>query len=439
MTPAPPHRRVLTLRTTCGLPWDIVGGIIGAMAAPPGSATDPTPTAPPAPAGGWWRRHTANLTGGPGRVPGVDVARGIAVLGMFTAHVGVTSDDLGTLAGWLSVSHGRSSILFALVAGISIAIVSGGTRPATGAALTRTRVRLLVRAALLLGLVALLDLLGTRVALILGFYAAYFVLALPFLRWRPPRLAALATTIALVGPVLAHWGPEVLARAGLRLPRDGSGVVTDFVLTGHYPAVVWMAYVLAGMAIGRCDLRSPRLRHGLLIGGLAAVAVAGIVSERLVAAAGGAEAIDLQVTTTSSLLGTTPFAWDDPWPAAAYLVQAGPHHDTAFEAIGSGGFAIAVVGLCLYVGRVGRWVLAPLAATGAMALTVYSLQIVAIWHWDLLESTSNGPLVLLVVVTLVAATAWRFLLGRGPLERLFAAISDRAADRVADLRSPRSR
>ncbi|CAM3689738.1 heparan-alpha-glucosaminide N-acetyltransferase domain-containing protein [Isoptericola cucumis] len=402
------------------------------MGAPRGPVADPAPTAPPTPAGGWWRRHTANLTGGPGRVPGIDVARGIAVLGMFTAHVGVTSDDLGTLSGWLSIAHGRSSILFALVAGVSIAIVSGGTRPATGAALTRARTRLLVRAALLLGLVALLDLLGTRVALILGFYAAYFVLALPFLRWRPPRLAALATTIALVGPVLAHWGPEVLARAGLRLPRDGSGSVTDFVLTGHYPAVVWMAYVLAGMAIGRCDLRSPRLRRGLLVGGLAAVAVAGIVSERLVAAAGGAEAIDLQVTTTSSLLTTTPYGWDDPWPAAAYLALAGPHHDTTFEVVGSGGFAVAVVGLCLYVGRVGRWVLAPLAATGAMALTVYSLQIVAIWRWDLLESTTNGPLVLLVVVTLVAATAWRFLLGRGPLERLLGSVADHAADRAAD-------
>ncbi|WP_166849269.1 heparan-alpha-glucosaminide N-acetyltransferase domain-containing protein [Isoptericola sp. BMS4] len=393
------------------------------MGAPRGTTERPATRA----AGDWLRRHLRLLGGGEGRVPGVDVARGIAILGMFTAHVGVTSDDLGTLPGWLSIAHGRSSILFALVAGISVGIVSGGPRPVGGPALVAVRTRLLVRAALLLALVALLDLLGTRVALILGFYAAYFVLALPFLRWRPPRLAALATVIAVVGPAAAHWGPEVLARAGLRLPRDGSGAVTDFVLTGHYPAVVWMAYVLAGMAIGRCDLTSHRLRRGLVLGGLTATALAGLLSVRLADAAGGADAIRRQVVATSSDLAPDPHAWDAPWPTGAFLLLAGPHDDTTFEAVGSGGFAVAVVGLCLYAGRVGRWVLAPLAATGAMALTVYSLQIVAIWHWDLIGSETNGPLAVMVLVTLAATTAWRFLLGRGPLERLVSRVADGAA------------
>jgi uncharacterized protein len=368
------------------------------------------------------------LAGGPGRVPGVDVARGVAVLGMFTAHVGVTTPDAGPAWWLLSLAHGRSSILFALVAGISIAIVSGGTRPLDGEPLRRARTRLLVRAVLLLALVALLDLLGTRVLLILGFYACYFVLALPFLRWSPRRLAALAVAVALVGPVLAYWGPEALARAGLRLPRDGSGAVTDFLLTGHYPAIVWMAYVLAGMAIGRCDLRSPRLRSALLLGGLVAWSVFSLLSGWLVGAAGGQEAVVAQRDAASSVDGAT-FAWDDPWPDPAGLLLAGPHDDTTLEAFASGGFAVAVVGLCLHVGRVGRWVLAPLAAVGSMALTVYSLQIVAIWHWDLVGSTTNGPLVVLVLVTLAAATAWRFLLGRGPLERLVGRVADRAAGR----------
>ncbi|MFD6135998.1 heparan-alpha-glucosaminide N-acetyltransferase domain-containing protein [Isoptericola sp. NPDC056618] len=367
------------------------------------------------------------LAGGPGRVPGVDVARGIAVLGMFTAHVGVTTPDAGPAWWLLDLSHGHSSILFALVAGVSIAIVTGGPRPLDGDPLRRARLRLLVRAALLLVVVALLDLLGTRVALILGFYACYFALALPFLRWRPPRLLALAAVVALVGPLLAYWGPEALLRAGLRLPHDGSGAVTDFVLTGHYPAIVWMAYVLAGMAIGRCDLRSPRLRRGLLLGGLAAWGAFSFLSGAVVGAAGGEEVVLTSQVMARQSVDTTPFAWGDPWPGVAGLFLDGPHDDTTIEVLASGGFAAAVVGLCLYVGRVGRWVLAPLAAVGSMALTVYSLQIVAVWHWDLLGSTTNGPLLVMVLVTLAAATAWRFLLGRGPLERLVGAVSDRAA------------
>lgn len=375
------------------------------------------------------RRHADLLLGGPGRVTGVDVARGLAVLGMFTAHVGFTSADAGGVAAFLEISHGRSSILFALVAGVSLAIVSGGRTPLTGVPMLQARTRILVRAALLLALVGLLDLLGTRVLLILGFYAAYFVLALPFLRWPPGRLAVLAGTVALVGPVLAYYGPEALARAGLHLPDDGSGAFTDFLVSGHYSAIVWMAYVLAGLAIGRLDLTSTPVRLVLVTGGLLAAAVGYGVSAAVVGPLGGPQAVEDAAAAWSSDLRPEPLTWSDPWPTSAYLWLAGPHTDTLPEVVGSGGFAVAVLGLCLFVGRVGRWVLAPVAAVGAMALSVYSVQIVVLWLWGdvAYEQTTNGPLLVLVLATLAAATAWRWAFGRGPLERLFAAVAARSS------------
>ncbi len=382
-------------------------------------------TEPRVTAVGWFRRGGARLLGGPGRVTGVDVARGLAVLGMFTAHVGVTNADLGSITGWLSIAHGRSSILFALVAGVSLALVTGRERSLDGEALVHARARLLVRAVLLLALVALLDLLGTRVLLILGFYAAYFVLALPFLRWSPRRLMAAAAVVAVVGPPIVLWLPAVLARAGLRLPEDGSGALTDFLVTGAYPAAVWMAYVFAGMAIGRSDLSSERLRSFMVVGGLTAAVVCGLISDRLVAGAGGRLAIEDQVEATSEAFTRLADPWSAPWPTGAHLFLAGPHDDTTLEVVGSGGFAVAVLGMCLFAGTVGSRVLAPLAAVGAMALTVYSLQVVAIWHWDLLGSDTNRPLTVMVIVTLVAATVWRFCFGRGPLERLFARVAVR--------------
>ncbi|PZR52300.1 hypothetical protein DNL40_12815 [Xylanimonas oleitrophica] len=379
------------------------------------------------------RRHLAErLLGGPGRVAGVDVARGLAVLGMFTAHVGVTSGDLGTVEGWLSLAHGRSSILFATVAGVSLALVTGGRTPLDGEPLVRARLRLLVRALCLLAVGAVLDALGTRVFVILGFYAAYFVLALPALRLPARRLAAIAVVVAVVGPVLAYWGPEAMARAGLRLPRDGDGAVTYFLLTGHYPAVVWMAFVLAGLAVGRCDLGSDRLRTGLVVGGFSAWSASALASAALTAAAGGRASIEQQVTAASSLERSQPWAWDAPWPPVAGLLLDGPHDDTTLEALGSGGFALAVLGLCLHVGRPAARVLAPLAATGALALTVYTAHIVAVWGLrllglDLLVPESNVPLAVMVLVTLAAATTWRALVGRGPLERLVGWVAARAA------------
>jgi uncharacterized protein len=45
----------------------------------------------------------------------------------------------------------------------------------------------------------------------------------------------------------------------------------------------------------------------------------------------------------------------------------------------------------------------------------------------------------MVLVTLAAATAWRFLLGRGPLERLVGAVADRTAQQITAPPEKRSR
>ncbi|MFD6091449.1 heparan-alpha-glucosaminide N-acetyltransferase domain-containing protein [Oerskovia sp. NPDC060338] len=391
------------------------------------------------PSGGFWRRHADLLLPAGDRVPGVDLARGLAILGMFAAHVGVTSDDFATGEGWLSLVHGRSSILFALVAGVSLALVSGRRTPLVGVPALQARTRILVRAVLLLAIAGLLDLLGTPVALILGFYAAYFVLALPFLRWSPPRLAGLALVVAVVGPPVAYWLPEVMLRAELWLPMDGSGALTDFLLTGTYPAAVWMAFVLGGLAVGRLDLASRRLQVSLLAGGLvtslaaymASALVTGGWLTAVLAGSGPAARIEQQAADASGIYQPEPLPWSSPLPTSDYLWLAGPHTNTTLEVLGSGGFALAVLGLCLLLGssRAVLRVLAPLAAVGSMALTVYCLQVLAIWAWEdqLMSATGNGELALLVVASLVFATVWRWALGRGPLERFVGWVAGRAA------------
>ncbi|MHA7132440.1 heparan-alpha-glucosaminide N-acetyltransferase domain-containing protein [Oerskovia turbata] len=389
--------------------------------------------------GGFWRRHGALLLPAGDRIPGLDLARGLAILGMFAAHVGVTSDGFSTGEGWLSLVHGRSSILFAVIAGVSLAIVSGRSTPLTGVPALQARTRILVRAVMLLAIAGVLDLLGTPVALILGFYAAYFVLALPFLRWSPRRLFGLALVIAVVGPVVVYWLPEVMARAGLNAPFDGSGALTDFLLSGMYPALVWMAYVFVGLGIGRLGLASRRLQVTLAVGGLLTAFAAYMASALLtgswltavLTASGPAADVLDESYKASGIYGEEILPWSAPLPTADYLLLAGPHTDTTLEVVGSGGFALAVLGLCLLVGgrRPVLWALSPLAAVGSMALTVYCLQIVAIFVWEdpLLTGTGNGELAMLVGGSLAFATVWRWSFGRGPLERLMGWVARRAA------------
>ena len=99
--------------------------------------------------------------------------------------------------------------------------------------------------------------------------------------------------------------------------------------------------------------------------------------------------------------------------------------------LGNLGFAIALLGLFLLLtgSRTGRFVLAPVAATGALALTVYTAQIVAIALMGptvVHEQTTNGTLLAFTLVTLVACTLWVRFFGRGPLERGMRALTSSA-------------
>ena len=358
------------------------------------------------------------------RVIGVDIARGLAVLGMFGAHVGVQQsfDWLEPLT-WLDVVNGRSSILFAVLAGVSIAIISGrrngtGARePLDGVALVQARVRILVRAGLIFAIGAVLELLGTPVAVILPYYAVLFVMSLPFLRWPPRRLFVLAGLVAVIMPVVVFIP---------RLPEQAIGfgpgqVLVDLLVTGFYPCLVWIAFVLAGIGVGRLDLGAISVQRRMLVAGVI-LAVVGY----------GGAAVAAPFVTARSVLGG--------------LFTSEPHSGSPFEVVGSTGFAIGVIALCLLASRIVlRWVLLPVAAVGSMALSAYSIQIIGL---ALVIQNSQGGLSTLgfepdnalwlafVVVALVACTAWFIFIGRGPFERFLTWVSAWAAG--SRRRAPRS-
>ncbi len=332
----------------------------------------------------------------------MDTARGLAILGMFVAHLGLERHTGWlTPTGWFFIADGRPSALFALLAGVGLAFM---TRRALVSGdeveWQRQRIRIVKRSLVLYLLGWALTFVGTPVAVILPAYAVMFVLMLPFLKTATPRLLAWAVGILLVAqlPVLAVR--QEIGEASLWRIVPGVGEL----LTGYYPAVSWIAYLLVGLAVGRAALRSVRTQLVLLGAGVAA-AVVGYGTGALL----------------QELLRPAPGTF------TAVLVSTQPHTDSAVEMVGNTGVAVAVVGLCLLLTRptVLRVLLTPVSASGAMSLTVYSLHIVyirilgedAVWYPE-----SNWPLVALVLGTFVLATAWQLLWGQGPFERAMHAL-----------------
>jgi uncharacterized membrane protein YeiB len=347
----------------------------------------------------------------PARLRGVDAARGLAVLGMMAAHVAVPRTlELPEPSTWLAVTDGRSSILFATLAGVSIALMSGRERPADGPDLARVRLRILVRAVCLFLLGGLLVALQTYVAVILEVYAVLFVALLPLLRWPASRLLALAAVMAVALPV---------ATTALAIHFDAALMRPDpfviLMVTGHYPALTWVVFAIAGLGIGRLALGSARVQLLLVTIG------AGLA----VLAYGGSALLE-------GVVAAPPPGWE-------FILSTTPHEGSPFEVVGSGGFAIAVIGLCLRVAALLPAALVPLEAVGQLALTVYATHIVLI---DLIAPegdliADDGAYLAFALVTLALCMLWTRIVGRGPLERALGAVASRTADLAPRTARPR--
>lgn len=346
----------------------------------------------------WLRTRWQRLDGAQ-RVAGVDLARGLAVLGMFAAHLLWITDpfDFGDPASWIAVAEGRSSILFATLAGVSIGLVTGGAAPLAPPEMGIARGRLAVRAGVLWVLGILLILTGVPVYVILPAYAILFLIALPFTGLSARVVLLIAAAIGVVMPFVQ------VALDALPLWETAPGSDLSLVLGWHYPFTTWIAFVLAGLGAARAGITRLRVQLWLVAAG-AALALVGYGTD---AATGAGEAAE-----AASFSGAV-------WTAR-------PHSTGLLEVIGSGGFALAALGACLLACRtIVRWIALPLRAVGAMPLTAYTAQLVV---WAVTASVALGdtgdlrgfralePFWPLTIATIVSCTAWALLVGRGPLE-----------------------
>ncbi|GAB2651299.1 heparan-alpha-glucosaminide N-acetyltransferase domain-containing protein [Kribbella swartbergensis] len=353
-----------------------------------------------------------------GRLSGVDAARGIALLGMMSVHIVPAVDETGRTSTAFLVASGRASALFAVLAGVGLALITGGSHPYRDRRLLAARSGLVARAGLLALLGLALGAVETPVAIILVYYALLFVCALPFLSLGARALVPLAVAWALLAPAVSHLVRSSLYESGGGNPTFGSlaepgALATELVLTGYYPVFPWLAYLLAGLAVGRLALDSPRVAAGLLVGGAGLALLTKAVSWTLLHPLGGLDRIAdspvVERRLSTSLGGTTPTSsW---W----WLAVSAPHSGTPLDLLHTIGTALGVLGACLLIVRVAAPLLTPLVAAGSMTLTLYSLHVIA------LGMTGDGAdgtalLVVHVIVALAFAVAWRTYRRRGPLE-----------------------
>jgi uncharacterized membrane protein YeiB len=398
-----------------------------------GAIHEPNGPSALAPAGG----------GGSARVIGVDVARGLALLGMIAVHIFDTLHSNDTPSMTQQVMAGHALATFVLLAGVSLTFITKRSRTGSllpdAAALT-TRALIIT----FIGL-ALNSALDPDIEVILPYYGLMFLLVIPLLRRSSRILIGISIGLVVLAPL------AVLAGFNTNLPNDEPTLAalihpvelfSPLLVTGSYPIVAYMAFICVGMVIGRLDLSNRRVAVRLTVGGAVLAAGSWLLSTLILFQFGG-----LHHLRAAAPLKVSPqdaqniILWDpDSVSSWWWLVERAPYATTPFRMVHDLGIATAWLGLCLLItrSRLARRALGPLAAAGAMTLTLYIAHVIVLEASSFLEDHPIQLLFVLVYLALSFAALWRQGGRRGPLEAVVTWASARSR-RVVESHSQTNR
>ncbi|MPZ53867.1 MAG: DUF1624 domain-containing protein [Acidimicrobiia bacterium] len=339
------------------------------------------------------------------RITGLDLARALAIFGMFMAHIGprVPAGLIPPDTEWLNavyrVVHGRSAILFGVLAGIGVAILASRSLSSRD-----TDLKLVWRSIVLFVIGIWLQTLDMPVAIILHYYAILFLLGILANRWGDRLLLIVSLGALIFGPV-ALLGMHTLAPDLTRTLPDWYRIDQQFffiLIAGYYPVLTWTSPFLFGMWLGRRDMSTVESSRGLMVGGAF-------------------------VTTAAYGISVLATSWaGEPTSQGDWrnLVTIEPHNQMPLWLVSATGIAIFVIGVSLYLTRHLPQLTKPLVLVGQMAFTVYVAQIIFLTlapelviatdsygaAWASIGRMAGG--------TILVVVAYRALLPRGPLEWL---------------------
>ncbi|MDJ0459345.1 heparan-alpha-glucosaminide N-acetyltransferase domain-containing protein [Arthrobacter sp. NQ7] len=375
----------------------------------------------------------------PGRLRGIDAARGLALLGMMATHLLPTFEsDAGLTPTWIGLTFsGRAAALFAVLAGVGLALSTGKDKPLQGSDLSAARRGVALRALVIAAVGLTLGGLEVNVAIILVHYAVLFLCVLPFLGLGVKQLCAWAIGWILASPVLAYllrpWllAPEPPLKLGHNPAWEDLGtpsrLLADVFFTGYYPVLQWLSYLLVGLAIGRLVLTKALVPVLLLAGGTVVAVAAKAVGTAAMADWGGLAALEEATNSPGYPLGSVlqvnlaGLPQEGSW---WWLASAAPHSGTTLDLLHTSAVAAAVIGACLLLGRLAEWVdldlLLPLRGAGAMTLTLYTVHVWVVSGFYLKPLpagwTEDGMYFAHAATAIAVGVVFARLSWRGPLE-----------------------
>jgi len=322
------------------------------------------------------------VTAKPGRLIGVDLARFLAIVGMMAAHL---LGPVGKEPEWLEMlTTGFPSTLFAVLGGFGVVFAS---RKYQGqAALLGT----LTRGGIVFALGWLLEFLPDHnIAVVLIYFGAAIMVSSVFLTFPTWALAISAAVIALIGGQFIPYYRLNMYNGlyeGMLDYNSPSKFFGSIFITGTYPVLTWIVYLLIGMIFARWILKQREkgtlaLSSGVMaIGGIAVSVSSWLIGllyfrsklDDMYASLPEEEIEELLESANQSLYGSQPE------PGLTAVLFPNPHSGSLVDILHTAGGAIAVIGLCILLTSSLRnvpIVLRPFTSAGSAPLTIYILHI----------------------------------------------------------------
>lgn len=354
------------------------------------------------------------------RYVGIDLARFIAIAGMMAAHLlaplamfpGVSDSDRELAMGTSLISNGAPAALFAVLGGVSIVFAT--RKQLSGGLVGKAMASVAVRGVVLIVLGVLLGFVDNNIIVILAYYGVAMILVAPLIKAKSWVLASLAAVLGL-----GFGWLNITLRRSLEVHMEGPHINVGFItsdplgtlraifVTGEYPAITWVTYLLVGMLIGRAlTSATGRGALGRTAAKLAAISagvfvVAQLVSNWLLGKLIDFGVIDLQAATQMSKAEILQAAQTQllqvggsgapPSPHIIAQLIAVPHSGSVMDLARTIALSALVIGLLVWLcdrerpqasasvatsPGLGARLLDTVRAAGAAPLTIYTTHIV---------------------------------------------------------------
>jgi uncharacterized protein len=401
-------------------PHDILRGCIGRLRSSPNNRWVSFPMDPAVkaykPSEGRMSAETnvPVVVGAGDRILGYDLARSFALLGMIVVHFGLVMAADPSRPVWatevMKFLDGRAAATFVVLAGVGLSLRSRRAVAAGDlAAISEVR-RVLVRRGLFLLAIGFANL-AIWPGDILRVYGVSLIVASRFITTssRSLLLASAAFVLGFVALFLVldydkHWDWDTMTYHGLWTLE---GLSRNLFYDGFRSVFPWTGFLLFGMWLGRQDLqdRTVGWRFALLGAGVALLAE---VTSRLLVEYFLASPYAMAPESVRACFGTESMP-----PLPLFILTAG-------------GTAVVVIALSVRVAKSqssAPW-LAPLVATGQMALTLYfahiviGLGIIVISGLATSQTlpVSQGCGVIFFALAVLVSALWKKRFRHGPLE-----------------------